>query len=225
VEVRGKADVVQLFLDQSYVESALDQPFACPPMFDLRDDGIRTMLMRILVGSARSEPSDALAMEENLHALAHRIEKHADRRRHRPETSPRLFRGGLAPAAFRRVEAMIETALDEVGSPRLAEMAGAAGLSVTHFVRAFRRHTGSTPHKFLVRRRMERAVSMLRSARVSVADVADMVGFSTPAHFGAVFREAMGVAPGALRDALTDQAAAPASNETKRDGHAGQARA
>jgi AraC family transcriptional regulator len=202
VAVKGEADVVQLFLDQSYVESTLDEAFACPPMFDLHDDGMRTLLMRILVGSAPGGADDVLAIEEDLHALALRIERHATRRRHRVETPSRLFRGGLAPAAFRRVEAIIETALDEAGSPRLAEMADAVGLSVTHLVRAFRRHTGNPPHRYLVRRRIERAVSLLRTRRISVAEVADAAGFSSPAHFVATFRDAMGVTPAAFRESL-----------------------
>jgi len=202
VEVNGEADVVQLFLDQTYAEATLDAPFACPPMFDLRDDRIRTMIMRVLVGSTRREPDGALMVEENLHALALRIERHATRWRDRIEAPSAMFRGGLAPAAFRRVEAMIETALDEASSPTLAEMADNVGLSVTHFVRSFRQHTGSTPHKYLVRRRIDRAVSLLRAAQISVGQVADEAGFSTPAHFVAAFRAAMGVTPGALREAL-----------------------
>jgi AraC family transcriptional regulator len=202
VEVSGEADVVQLFLDQSFAEATIDAPFACPPMFDLCDDGMRTMIMRVLVGSARRGPDDALMVEQDLNALALRIARHASQGRRGIEPSAALFRGGLAPAAFRRVEAMTETALDLAGSPTLTEMATAAGLSVTQFVRAFRRHTGSTPHQYLIRRRMDRAVSRLRVAKLSVAEVADAVGFSTPAHFVASFRTVMGVTPGALREAL-----------------------
>ncbi len=203
VEVSGEADIVQLFLDHAHAEAMLDTPFACPPLFELPDDGLRRLLMRVLVGSARRGPDDALGVEEDLHSLAHRIERHAALCRTRPHRAAAPFRGGLAPAAFRRVEAMIETALDAAGSPRLADMAGAAGLSVTHFVRAFRQQTGSTPHKYLVRRRLDRAVSLLRAAKSPVGEVADQVGFATPAHFVARFRAEMGVTPAALRQALT----------------------
>jgi AraC-like DNA-binding protein len=203
VEVSGEADVVQLFLDKTYAEATLDAPFVCPPMFELRDDWMRTMIMRVLVGSARGGPDDALTVEEDLHALALRIERHATQWRDRNETPSALFRGGLAPAAFHRVEAMIEAAVDKASSPTLAEMADTVGLSVTYFVRAFRQHTGSTPHKYLVRRRMDHAVSLLRVAEIPIGDVTDKVGFSTPAHFVATFRAAMGVTPGAVRDALT----------------------
>jgi AraC-like DNA-binding protein len=187
VEVSGEADIVQLFIDEGYAEATLDASFACPSMFDLRDEGVQTIAMRILVGSARHEPDGALRVEEDLHALVLRIERHASQWRDRTEKSLALFRGGLAPVAFRRVEAMIEAALDEARSLTLADMAAAGGLSVTHFVRAFRRHTGATPHKYLIRRRMERAVSLLRVAQIPVGEVADEVGFSTPAHFVATF--------------------------------------
>jgi AraC family transcriptional regulator len=202
VEVSGEADVVQLFISEAYAEATLDASFVCPSMFDLRDDWMQAMTMRVLVGSARRRPDDALMVEEDLHALALRIRRHAVQWRDRIVRPSALFRGGLAPAAFRKVEAMIEAALDEAGSPTLAEMADAISLSVTHFVRAFRQHTGSTPHKYVVRRRMERAVSLLRVAQIPVDEVADEVGFSSPAHFVATFRAAMGVTPGAMRDAL-----------------------
>jgi AraC family transcriptional regulator len=202
VEVTGEADVVQLFLNEAFAEAMLDAPFACPPMFDLRDDWTRATIMRVLVGSARRRPDDALMVDEDLQRLALRIKEHANLWRNRMEKPSALFRGGLSPAAFRRVEAMIEAALDGGGSPSLAEMADAIGLSVTHFVRAFRQQTGSPPHKYVVHRRMERAVSLLRVAQIPVGEVAEEVGFSTPAHFVATFRPAMGVTPGAMRDAL-----------------------
>jgi AraC family transcriptional regulator len=114
------------------------------------------------------------------------------------------------------VEALIETALDEASSPTLAQMADIVSLSVTHLVRALRQHTGSTPHKYLVRRRMDRAVSLLRVAQIPIGDVVDKVGFSTPAHFVATFRAAMGVTPGAVRDALAGYATMASSGGSDR---------
>ena len=139
VEVSGEADIVQLFIDEGYAEAALDASFR--PCSTCATTGCKTMTMRILVGSARRGPADALMVEQDLHAVALRIERHAARWRNRTERPLTLFRGGPAPYAFRRVEAMVETALDEARSPTLADMAAAVGLSVTHFVRAFRRRT------------------------------------------------------------------------------------
>lgn len=202
LSVGGEADVVQIFVQQAFAEAALDAPLSLPPLFDLRDSRMQAMILRILVGSARRGPGDPLMVDEGLHALALLINGHATRRQARMVAPAVLFRGGLAPAALRRINGMIAHAVDENGSPSLAELAGAANLSVTHFVRAFRSTTGTTPHQFLVRRRMERAISLLRVSSATVAEVGDDAGFSTPAHFVATFRAAMGVTPGAVRDAL-----------------------
>jgi len=53
-----------------------------------------------------------------------------------------------------------------------------------------------------VLRRMERAIAMLKKPGISVAEIADAVGFATPAHFVATFRRLMGVTPGAFRAAV-----------------------
>jgi AraC family transcriptional regulator len=202
VAVRGEADILQLFLDHEHAEEILDGTFDCPPMFELQDDGMRSAVMRILVSSARHAPSQKLEIEQDLHGLAHRLAEHAAQRGTRMPTPQVMFRGGLAPGAFRRVEGIISAALADAASPSLAEMAAAADLSVTYFIRAFCRHTGHTPHRYLVRRRLDRAIALLRQPKIPVAEVADQVGFATTAHFVAAFRSTMGVTPASLREAL-----------------------
>jgi AraC family transcriptional regulator len=202
VEVTGEADVVQVFLEQSSAETAVGTPFTCPPLYGLQDDGLRMVILRMLVDSTRHPPSDDLAFDQALYALAHRIRRHAAGRQPSGDIRAPMFRGGLSPTTFRRVEAMIDGALDTARSPTLAEMAAIAGLSVTHFLRAFRRHTGSTPHKYLVGRRINRALSLLRDRRIAIGDVAEQVGFATSAHFVASFHSTLGVTPGLMREAL-----------------------
>jgi AraC-like DNA-binding protein len=51
----------------------------------------------------------------------------------------------------------------------------------------------------VISRRIDRAVSLLRLSKVSIAD---RIGYSNPAAFVAAFRAAVGVTPGAVRDAL-----------------------
>jgi AraC family transcriptional regulator len=87
-------------------------------------------------------------------------------------------------------------------SPKLDQLADAACLSVNHFIRAFHQHTGVTPHRHVVLRRLERGITLLKKPGKSVAEVADGVGFATPAHFVATFRRTMGVTPGAFQTAL-----------------------
>ena len=174
------------------------------PLFDLHDDRLQANLMQVLVGAIRQDADDRLLVEQGLHRLAWRLRALAPPRPGKHAAGKALARGGLSMATHRRVREMIEAALHDNGrpSPTLAELADGANLSVSHFIRAFRKQTGATPHQYLLRRRMERAVSLLSAPAVSVADVADRIGFSTPAHFVAAFRTAMGVTPGAVREAL-----------------------
>jgi len=77
----------------------------------------------------------------------------------------------------------------------LEEMAQSVGLSTAHFARMFRKSTGETPHKFVLRQRLERAKVMLRAPDARVLDVAVACGFRTQQHFAQVFRDVFGVSP------------------------------
>lgn len=74
------------------------------------------------------------------------------------------------------------------GSLTLAELGGAVGLSPMHFAARFRAATGTSPHTFILRRRIEHAKTLLATTRSTVADIAFSVGFRTQAHFTTVFR-------------------------------------
>ena len=112
--------------------------------------------------------------------------------------------GGLPPAArpngrldarrLTRVAEFIEDRLE--GRVALRELADVAALSPFHFLRAFRRATGLTPHAYVTARRMERALRMLRTTDRSVLEIATRLGYANPAHFRRAFRRAFGVAPG-----------------------------
>jgi AraC family transcriptional regulator len=68
----------------------------------------------------------------------------------------------------------------------------------------FRRSTGETPHKFVLRQRLERAKVMLRAPDARVLDVAVACGFKTQQHFAQVFRDVWGVTPTEYRQVLVD---------------------
>lgn len=78
--------------------------------------------------------------------------------------------------------------------PRLAREAYA---SDAHFIRSFKRAFGETPHRYLTRRRIERAEEMLRGTDLPLTDVALRVGFDTPSSFSRAFRQITGEAPSA----------------------------
>jgi len=99
-----------------------------------------------------------------------------------------------------RVQELIESRLD--ADVTLQELAGAAGYSRSHFLRAFHATTGVTPHRYLLNRRIERARRLLAEADMTIAQVAYSCGFSSQAHLTLAFRRACGLTPGEYRREL-----------------------
>jgi transcriptional regulator GlxA family with amidase domain len=77
----------------------------------------------------------------------------------------------------------------------LSALARIALMSPAHFSRTFRATFEETPHRYLQRRRIERAMAMLRDGRHTVTDVCFAVGFESPATFSRTFRAIVGVPP------------------------------
>ncbi len=78
-------------------------------------------------------------------------------------------------------------------------LARTACMSAGHFSRSFRAAFGETPHRYLQRRRVERAMWLLRSTDRSVTDICMDVGFASLGTFSRVFREIVGEPPSAYR--------------------------
>ncbi len=83
----------------------------------------------------------------------------------------------------------------------LSRLAAAAGLSPSHFARAFRAAVGQPPHRYMVRLRIERARQLLEQTRLPVTEVASRCGFEQTTHFATMFRKVTGQSPRAYRAA------------------------
>ena len=88
-------------------------------------------------------------------------------------------------------------------------LAAEAHASTAHFARSFKRAFGETPHKYLQRRRIERATELLRGTDLSVTEVGLEVGFQSLSSFITAFRELVGEAPGRYGRRWRDEAAPP----------------
>jgi AraC-like DNA-binding protein len=81
----------------------------------------------------------------------------------------------------------------------VATVAAVAHVSAAHFSRCFRACFGETPHRYLQRRRVERAMFLLRETDRSVTDVCFDVGFTSLGTFSRMFREIVGETPSHYR--------------------------
>ena len=108
--------------------------------------------------------------------------------------------GSAVEDASRRLlrarDAMDRAYAEPLDVPTLARI---AHVSEAHFIRTFRATFGETPNRYLQRRRVERAMFLLRATDRSVTDICMDVGFASLGTFSRVFRDIVGEPPSAYR--------------------------
>jgi AraC-like DNA-binding protein len=102
-----------------------------------------------------------------------------------------------ALAHLRRARDMIDR--DYAKPLDVVSMARHAFMSPAHFSRQFRAAYGETPYSYLMTRRIERAMALLREG-MSVTDACMAVGSTSLGSFSSRFTEIVGVTPSAYRE-------------------------
>ena len=175
------------------------------------DPRLRAMVAAVDAERVAGFPNGRLFLDSVEQAMAVAlVNGHAVR--HRPV---QIYRGGLGSARLRRIKELVHAKMEDDLS--LDEMAQSVGLSTAHFARMFRKSTGETPHRFVLRQRLERAKAMLRAPDARVLDVAVACGFKTQQHFAQVFRDVWGVSPTEYRQDLVGPEATCASETCSED--------
>jgi two-component system, response regulator YesN len=161
----------------------------------------------VAVESFRSGVRDYLKKPFSIPNLVARVEKilRAPQRNARLDSSTVRGSEAVWPSAGSRfpdrglqraiayVEAQLHTPLS------LDRVAREAGMSKFHFCRVFKSVTGLTFGEFLARRRIVRAIDLLRDQDRSLTDVYLDVGFKDMSHFSRVFRKLTGHSPSRFR--------------------------
>lgn len=115
---------------------------------------------------------------------------------HRPNVA-KMTGGGLAPWQTKRVIAHIEAHIEEtIANDELAEL---INVSTRHFTRAFRQTFGTTPHAYVLARRVELAAEMMAGSEEKLAVIAAACGFHDQSHLNRIFRRVKGVTPAVWR--------------------------
>jgi AraC-like DNA-binding protein len=113
----------------------------------------------------------------------------------------------LANWRLKRALEYIETKISEPIT--LADVAASTGLTRMYFAAQFRAATGLRPHEYILRRRIERAQSMLLTSNITLIDAAFSVGFQTQAHFTTVFKKVVGETPYRWRETNLQRCGTP----------------
>jgi AraC family transcriptional regulator len=197
----GPSEHVALYVEPSLLNRAAAES-KLPGGFELlerytREDAVISSIGMALLGELDSDgPSGRLYAESLTNLLAMHLLRHYTSANNRPQ----LSNGGLSGQKLRRVMNFI--AENFANDIKLGELAHAAGMSNFHFAREFKRTTGTTPHQYLIRFRIDRAKSLLGNKNLSLAEVGLLSGFSHQSHFTRLFRKITGATPHAYRVGL-----------------------
>ncbi len=101
--------------------------------------------------------------------------------------------GGMPRNKLRQVQGYIEENLRNDLS--LRTIANVAGMSTSHLKGTFRKATGMPVHQYVIRRRVEHAVVMLREGKLPISQIAAEVGFSHQSHLALHMKRLLGISP------------------------------
>ncbi|MFB9948981.1 helix-turn-helix domain-containing protein [Rhizobium puerariae] len=142
--------------------------------------------------------NNELGAQENLDALATVFALHLLRNHSSLKDRPaQVFNGGLQARTWRRVNDFIQEHLSAPLS--LERLASIANLSPTHFVRAFKRTTGQSPHQYVISSRLSYARGLIVNTDTPLSRIAELAGFSNHSHMTAVMQRTWGTTPTEFR--------------------------
>lgn len=167
----------------------------CQPGVGMEDPVVRQLLASLLPCMREPDRSNMLFVDH----VALAVGSHVAQAYGGMGLLCRAPRGGLAPWQESRAKELLSASIDKEVS--LSQLAEACGLSVRHFGRAFRQSTGVPPHRWLLKKRVDKAKTLLVNPALSLAEIALSCGFSDQSHFTRVYSALVGMSPGAWRRA------------------------
>lgn len=112
----------------------------------------------------------------------------------------RTWPPGVLGEQAKRIEEMCEAIRRQPGRDvQVADLAAELHVSPEHFSRLFRRLHGMPPRAFITRTRMEAARRLLLTSSLSIARIAEVLGYEAPYYFSRHFRSRVGLSPSAFR--------------------------
>ena len=199
---KGQTDFIVIYLSPNLVNDVAMEAFHLEPShvnlvesFAETDEVLERFARLLLAEAEAGDVSTRLFTDTVSRALSlHLIRAYSPQCRRTPVST-----GALIGWRLRRAMDYMNANLAENIS--LAQLAEAAGLSPSHFARAFRASVGEPPHRHLIRLRIDQARHLLENTRLPVIEIGLRCGFEQTTHFATMFRKITGLSPRAFRAA------------------------
>lgn len=163
--------------------------------WDVDDPFLTQAAYRLVEASETSRPGYTLFSEQLALSLAFHVSQ-----RYAAASRTALRASAEAGLSSRDLTRLVEFVRADPGAPiSIHDLARIVGLSPSHLIRAFKRSTGMTPHRFVLRERIAMARELIVGSDAALTEVALACGFSSQSHLGAAFRAVAGTTPARYR--------------------------
>lgn len=202
-EIAVPVNALHVYLRDKVIQEVADDLFAThrsdraiKPAFAVEDRVLFFLLHAIRAALDEPPRTNLLRVEHLARALAsHILQINSADGAVRART-----REGLGSSQLRLVVDYIKT--DLCTEISVNDLAAITGLSREQFFRRFKASLRMTPYRYVMMARVERAKVYLSDPKLELVSIALMCGFSSQAHFGAVFKRFVGTSPACFRRSI-----------------------
>lgn len=196
----GPSEHLSLFIDPSLLARAGLETAVGPVELVEKYSHQDEVILNIGLALKSEMYSEGLGSRLYALSLVNLLAVHLLRHYTSPVEVPLRYQGGISATKLRRVKDFISQ--NYTRDLRLETLADVAGMSIFHFAREFKRSTGTTPHQYLIKLRVEKAKALLASPDLPLIEVGLKSGFSHQSHFTRLFRRETGTTPNSYRNNL-----------------------
>jgi AraC family transcriptional regulator len=192
-----EAEFLQLYLEPSFLEHINYELYGCDRVELLPQSFLDPLIQNIALALKTTLESNSFASRLYVDSMTQALGVHLLERYSSQKCLSRSYQKGLSKQQLQLIIDYIQEHLDRDLS--LAELASVARLSCYHFARLFKLSTGYSPHQYHIQCRIDRTKQLLKKEELSIANIAQIVGFANQGHLNYHFKRLVGITPKKFR--------------------------
>ncbi len=166
------------------------------PLINLRSPQLAAVIDLLVAEMRAPDDGDSMAIDALTRLLLIRMLREL----RTPPGEPEV----LTPRQLRALNEYVDAHLSE--RIMVADIAHALGMSAARLTRAMARQLQASPHRYVMRRRLDAAVRLLTATRCSLSEIAAGTGYASQQHMTNAFTRYLGTTPNALRNERSGRA-------------------